>query len=845
MIIQHLKFALRQATRSSRQAVLFMVCVVLALAGVVAVNGFAESVNRSVDKDARTLHGADVIVRAYNGISGPVATRIDTLQRTGALAATRYLEFYSVVRALDDTASLLANIKIVEHAYPLYGSVRLQSGRPFHKVLQSGSTVVAQAVLDRLGLQVGQMLRVGYTDLTIADVVLLEPDRPVSFFSFGPRVFVSDADTAALGLVEKGSRIRHVMLLKLADAADIPAVAGELENLAAESGERVNTFRNARSRFKRFLDNFTFYLKLIGFFTLLISGLGMHATVSALLAEKKNTIAVMKTVGATRSYIQIHYLLVVLFLGVPGIIVGLLSGYLLQHGLATALAFVLPARPEITFSWHSVAEGIVLGVSVMIMFTLYPLHRLRKTRPADLFKAVSVNVASSTPAGTIHKRRRFVPRFVFSAFTIGLFAVILYWQLDNARISLWFSGAVIGLVIAVWGCVQFMLWVFNQIRPRSLALRQAVAGLFRRPAATRAVLVTVTASLSVLFAIFLIERNLYTTFVRSYPDDAPNLFFLDIQPSQKAAFAEAIHEAVTYYPIIRAKLSYINGAPVNRKAERKRRRDNLARTFSLTYRSALLPDERIVKGNALFQAEWAGPQVSVLDTVTEMREMRIGDMLTFNIQGVPLKARISSIRARRETTLSPYFYFVFQPEVLKDAPQTIFTALHVDAAGSGALQNRIAARFPNVSAIDVTTTIRVFSKLMQRLSVVVRLFGLLSIAAGVLILVSAVFATRAERMAESVYYKILGARRRFVWRVFAMENMLIGASAGFLAALVAQLNAWGVCRLVFEIDYHAFWGSSAVMVAAVTFFFMMIGLAASKSILDKKPAMFLREQIDA
>jgi putative ABC transport system permease protein len=358
------------------------------------------------------------------------------------------------------------------------------------------------------------------------------------------------------------------------------------------------------------------------------------------------------------------------------------------------------------------------------------------------------------------------------------------------------------------------------------------------------IMVSLTTSLCVIFSIYLVEKNLDATFVKSFPKDSPNLFFLDIQPGQQDAFNEAMGRDLQLYPIIRARVTHINDTPIDRQAERAKKRDNLARVFNLTYRHHLLTDEVIHAGETLFRDDWQDIQVSVLDMVVDMHPMDIGDSIRFNIQGVPLTARIASIRSRAQESLRPFFYFVFEEETLKDAPQTLFAALRVAPGDVGHLQTRIVTAFPNISVIDMSETIRVFAGLMQQLSRVVRTFTGLSISAGILILISAVFATRADRINESVYYKILGAGRPFVLKVFAIENLLIGFCSSVLAVVLSQIGVGAICRFVLDIDYRPFLTASFLMVTAAVLLVNVVGLLSARSILEKKPISYLREQQD-
>jgi putative ABC transport system permease protein len=684
-----------------------------------------------------------------------------------------------------------------------------------------------------MGLTVGDRLKVGYTTLIIADVVTAEPDRPLTRFAFGPRIFVAAADMDALGLLEKGSRIRRITLLKVPSDKPLNTLADQLKRAALSDQERVETFQTARSGIKRFLDNFLFFLKLVGLFILMVAGLGIQGTLTALLNEKQRSIAIMKTVGATNQYITLHFMLIVLLLGAVGTVAGIASGAVVQRALAWMLSPFLPEGLGKAVSWTGILEGIVLGFAVVLLFSFLPLQRLRHMRPMMIFRG--------QPEDTPRRWPYYVSIGMFIFFFFGL----VLWHMKELRFGLYFVGGIMGLILAAALLTQGALWSIRRLPIRHLVTRQAIRGLFRKGNAARSTVITLTASLTVIFTIYLVEKNLDATFVHSYPHDSPNAYFVDIQPNQVDAFAGIIGQSVQFYPIIRARITAVNDQKIDRNQERRKRRDNFSRVFNLTYRSHLLKDEAMLEGKQLFRDDWQDIQVSILDTVVEMRPMKIGDTIDFKIQGVPLKARISSIRTRKNESFAPFFYFVFQEAILNQAPQTLFAALRIAPQKLESLQTRIANQFPNISTIDMSRTISVFAGLMSRLSRIIRTFSLFSIVAGILILVSAVFATRAERITECVYYKILGADKLFVQKVFALENLLLGGLSSLLALIMAQAGSYWVCRIKLDIDYQPFFAASTAMIAATLLLVLVVGMTASWSIMEQKPVRYLREQADA
>ena len=828
----NLRFILRQITGAKRQCAVFVLCVALSMITLVSLGSFSRSVRSSLLRDAQALHAADIIVRAHSPNPQALEEKLASLGREGELKSARYWSFYSVVRKLSGENSLLCDLKVVQQGYPFYGKVLLASGRPLHQVLTPGNVVVEQTLLERLGLRLGDAVRVGEATLTVRDVLLQEPDRPVNFFALGPRMFLSAADLDSLGLIGKGSRVNHVTLVKVAQPANLERLVGELRAAAAGTPVRVDSYRNADSRVKRFFDNLLFFLNLSGIFTLLLAGFGIQSTLFAMLKEQERTIAVMKAVGARSRFIIGHFLALTLALGLLGTATGLLASLILQEFLPGLFRGLIPAQVTMTVSGGAVVEGVLIGLLVVLLFTALPLYRLKEVKPRAIF--------GKEENETLWTRSTWI---IAGSGTLFFLAMVLI-RIRELKTGLYFILGLVSLVVVAFLLAEITLRLMKRREPKNLVLRQAIKGLFRPRNASRSIVVTLSAAFAVIFAINLVEKNLDASFLESFPPGAPNVFFIDIQPGQRAQFAETLGVAADFYPIVRGTVSAINGEPIDMEKQRQSRGDNLAREFNLTYREHLLADERIIKGGSLFRKDWGELQVSVLDTVVKMQKMEVGDTIDFRIQGMPVRARIASIRTRTSGGMTPFFYFVFPSSLLAEAPQTLFCAARIDKAGIATLQNRIAAKFANVNVIDLNETVTVFARIMERLSTIVRFFTSFSIVAGLLIVVSSVFATRYARIQEAVYFTILGARGRFVLAVFAVENLFLGVVSGVIALVISQVGSLIICRKAFEMSYQPYPVQSLLLVLATTLLVVCVGLAVSLPILRQKPVSFLREQAD-
>ena len=831
LALLHPTFIRRQLTSTGKQSTVLILCVMLSMITLVALRGFGDSVNRALLRDARSLQAADIIVDSNFPLSAPLVNEIQSLTASGVAEAARLYEFISVVRVATGEDTLLANLKVVEQGYPFYGVVTLASGRPFHEVLQPGTVVVAQELLERLQLKIGDALQIGQATLTIGDVVTFEPDRPVNFFTLGPRIFIDSRDLAAIDLVKEGSRVNYTVLLKLRDETQLDPTADQLRAVM-EPQEDVETYRSARSGVQRFFDNLLLFLSLVAIFTLLLAGVGIQSALTALLRERNNTIAVIKTVGASSRFVTINFLAVITLLGLVGTVLGIGVGLLLERLFPLLLGNLLPPNVELTISLRTLAEGVALGLIVVTCFTFLPIFQLDELKPNFIFRKENPPLVWRLPYVIV--------LLILASFFVGM----VLWQLQRLALGLYFIGGVLGLLLLAALLTYGALWLLRRTSFQSMVLRQAMRGLFRPRNATYSIIVTLSAALAVIFCIYLLERNLNAAFVEAYPEDAPNVIFIDLQPEQLTTFGDLVGQDLDYYPSVRSTILAINGQPIDAAQEEQRRGDNLARPFNLTYRDYLLEDEVVQSGGTLFPTAIATGTipVSIQDELLELRTFALGDRITFRIQGVPLEATVTSIRTRTaEEDFRPFFLFVFPPDVLRNAPQSIFTATRLPPAEISSLRNRIVAALPNVTVIDITETVANAAAVADRLVQIIRFFTLFSVLAGVLIVISSVFATRQARIQEAVYYKVLGAKRSFVRQVFTVENLLLGLISALLALLMAQVGSWALCRYLFEINYQPALGASLLLVAATMALVTGVGMAASGSILRSKPILILRE----
>jgi putative ABC transport system permease protein len=830
------RFVLTLAWRETRGAWrhfgYFFACITLGVSALVGVGSFADSLERTVARSAKSLMGSDVEIRSTQPL--PVdATTLIAESRGGGAQVTRVRELVAMAQS-GPSRTQLVELKAVEPGYPFYGALVTDPARPLPALIGDGRALVHESLLARLGLRVGDPLRVGEADLTISGVIVKEPDRAVGVFSLGPRVLIAAADLDRTGLIRPGSRVRYRTLFRLPDGHDAQAFRDRLaEGLPA--AQRVTTYTQAQPGLRRFWDQLTMYLGLTGLVALMVGGIGVAVSVNAFVKAKFPAIATMKALGAGWRPLLSAYLLQTALLGLGGSVLGALLGSLVQPLLAPALTRLLPLELTLSFSPRAVLGGLAMGVGVTLLYALWPLLQIRRVPPALILRA------EIEPR--LHGRRPWAAVIPIA----GGLAALALWQAGSWKIGALFAGGLAAALVLLALGARAIIALARRARWRSSAWRQGAANLHRPGSHAGPVLVSLGLAVMLVVSIALLERSLRGELVDRSPGSAPAFFFIDIQPDQAEPFARLVAARgatapAELTPVVRSRLANVNGTPVA-TGQKNRLEDAwyLTREYVLTWAKEPPAHNRVVAGRWWTPEEAARePLISVEEEVARQLGVRIGDTLTFDVQGAPVSARVSSLRHVDWRTFTSNFFVIFSPGALEGAPTTFIATVPARPEQETALQSAVVAAFPNVTAIPVREVLERVTAVVDQIALAVRLVAAFSIGAGLIVMAGALAITRQQRLYQSVILKALGATRGFVSRVFAVEYALLGAAAGVAGSVLAAGLAWAVLRFAFDVP--AQWAPATLLagVLAATGLALLVGVVGTRRLLGRRPLGVLR-----
>lgn len=882
-------FALRMAWRETRAAwrhfLYFFVCIALGVGALVGVGLFASNVERAVTREARGLMGGDMEIRLTRPINEDGLAVIQSLAGRG-IAATHVSELNAMAAIPSGRATQIIELKAVEAGYPFYGELRLEPDRPLMELLApSGGlgAVVQQSLLIRMGLSVGDRIKIGEAAFTITGLLRKEPDRAVNLFSLGPRVLISQQGLAAAQLIKTGSRVRERHVLKLPPRLLPDQLLYELRGRLARESARIILFKDAQPQLRRFLDQLTRYLGLVGLTALFVGGIGVASSVQAFLREKLQTIAILKTLGAESGLVVRTYLLQSLLLGTVGSLAGVALGIALQSTMPAFIASLFPAEQvgfqiDLGMSAHTltllpIMKGMAMGILTTLLFTLWPLLGIREIRPALIFRrdvapisATGPTAGYSGPTGprpwlTLARVRDPLRIWTAVAMAIGL-AGLTIWQAGSWKLGSLFVGGLIAAVAALYLAARLLVSLLALVRgPRSLAIRHAIGNLHRPGSQATGMMVAVGIGVMVIVAVSLLERSLVTELGENRPVDAPTFFFIDIQPDQRGAFVDLIAKEVPHgspelTPLVRSRLHALDGRPVRAEEsseqapggaegnDREGRKSwYYTREYVLTFLDRLPKDNRIDKGTWWTPGERpARPLVSVEEDAAKNLSLDLGSTVEFDIQGTTLSATVSSIRKVEWGNLSTNFYMILSPGALDGAPFTYVATVHVGPEGEVQLQQAVVAAFPNITAINIGDVLNSFTMILERLSLAIRAVAVFCVLTGGIVMAGALAATRYRRLYESVVLKALGATRGLIARSFATEYALLGAAAGVIGIALANVLAWAILRFILDLSWTAQPAVLALGFILTLLLTLAVGFLSTFRILGHPPLAVLRHE---
>ncbi|MET4101121.1 putative ABC transport system permease protein [Roseovarius sp. MBR-78] len=831
------RIAARELRGGLRGFRIFLGCVILGVAAIAAVGTLREAVRTGLATQGAELLGGDAEIE----LTYRFASRTERAWMEGtATRLSEIADFRSM--AVAGEARELTQVKAVDAAYPLVGTVGLAPDMALATAL-AGSGGLPGAVMEpvlatRLGIAVGDGFRLGDQRFILMATITREPDPSRAGFGLGPRSIVAKSALDGSGLLSPGSLFTSRYRLDLPEGADLDTLAARAEAELSGSGARWNDARNASPRVAEFVTRLGAFLVLVGLSGLAVGGVGISAALRAYLAEKVHVIATLRTLGADQATVFMIYFLQVAVLALLGIAGGLILGVGLPVALGPLISARLPVPAVFAAYPAPMIEATLYSVLSVLIFTLWPLARVREVRAAALYRG-----ATGANEGW--------PGWRWVLATAALFALLVTAAAlfsGNPRLTLWTAAGILGAGALLWLAAAAVVGAARAWRPR-LRGRPALGwalGAIGGPGSTAGpVMLALGLGLSVLAAVGQIDGNLRRAIAGDLPERAPSFFFVDLQKDQVAWFLERLEtdpgvSRVDHAPMLRGIISRINDRPAREVApghwvvEGDR---------AVSYAGALPARTKITAG-AWWGAGYDGPpQLSFAAEEAAEMGIGIGDEITVNILGRDITAPITSLREVDFSSVGMGFILLMNPSALAGAPHSFIATVYADSpATEEAILRDVTDRYPNVTAINVRDALLRVTDLLASLASATSWGASVTLLTGFLVLIGAAAADARARRHEAAILKVLGATRARILVGLALRALILGAAAGLVALGAGILGGWAVSRFVMETEFSVIWPSALGIIAGGTGVTLLAGLGHALGPLAARPARVLRAQ---
>lgn len=838
--------AWREVRASGPRLLFFFLCVALGVAAIVALRSVIQQVRATLIREARDLVGADLVVQSSRPWPDDVRARLDGYLTVSPVQERMEAVETSTMAAAGERVQLV-ELRGVADGFPYYGTLQLQSGRPWSARLLSGGGIVVQPeLLIQLGVNVGETITLAGQPFTIRDVVTRDRVQGRGAFAFGPRVYVGIDDLRATKMLAFGSRVTYQWYARVAPD-ELRPLTDRLRREFRRSLISVRSWQTVEDRLGRNLTLAENYLSLVGFAMVVLGGIGVWSVTRVFIQQKIKSVAVLKCLGATSGTILATYVTQVACLAAAGSVLGV--------GIAAVGIAAIPAQvltlvqvQSIGVTWSAALQGIAVGMLVSMLFALVPLLEIRDVKPLLLLRS---------DTSTTVRRRGW--RGVMVTMLIGAALVaVAVWQAGSVEAGVYVSmGLLIVAGLLAFAASGLVRAVAPLARSRHFSVRHAVVSLGRPGNQTRVILTSVGLGCFFILGVRAVQSNLLAEFDLTVGADAPDLVLIDIQPDQVDGVRAIARpflrspgaDGPLVLPLLRGRVVSVDGARVQLPTlEDVRREGELGREYGLTYRSALADNERLVSGKW-----WDGPSteasgpidVSIEQRLVDEHQIGIGDRLRIDISGRQIEAHVTSIRkVSWDETQNGGFIFVFRPgPAIERAPHSFVGFLQV-VPGADArvrLQRDMVRAYPNVSVIDVGAVLASVREVVDNATTAITIVGAVTVASGVLVLIGAVAMTKFQRVYDAAIYRTLGASTRRLATMVAIEYGALGALAGFLGGVGALGLSWLAAARLFEIEWRPDWWALGGGIAATAVVVAAIGLAASADIIARKPLGTLRQ----
>ncbi|MFC6999516.1 ABC transporter permease [Rufibacter roseus] len=836
-----IKMAWRDSRRNRSRLFLFISSIVLGIAALVAIFSFGYNLRRDIDQQAMELIGADLVISSNRPVSAEVQPLLDSLGDR----RSQERSFASMILFPKNEGSRLVQIRALEGEFPYYGALETtpqSAGVTFRNGRQA---LVDKTLMLQFNAQIGDSVKVGEVTFEIAGILNKAPGQSGISATVAPAVYIPLQFLEQTGLEQKGSRIMYLYYYKYDAPVDTKKLVEKLEPRLEKELLNAETIESEREDLGRSFEDLTGFLALVGFIALLLGSIGVASAIHVYIKEKLSSIAILRCLGVSGRQAFLIFLIQIVGIGFLGSVIGAVLGTAVQQLLPRVLQDLLPVEITMGISWLAVMQGIGLGVVISLLFALLPLISIRNISPLNTLRL------------SFEETSLFKDPLKWGVYGLILLFIFgfTYLQTEKLKEAAYFTLGVLVAFLVLVGIAAGLVWLVRRYFPSSWSYlwRQGLANLFRPNNQTLILIVSIGLGTAFICTLYFVQTILLNHVTLSASENQPNMVLFDIQNGQREAVANLVKNqglpVLQQVPIITVRVEEINGltaAEVKKDSTLGISVRAFQRELRVTFRDSLTDSEKIAEG------AWVGKvntsdetiKVSLEEGYAERIKVKVGDKMVFNVQGALIPTEVGSLRKVDWNRIQTNFRVIFPEGVLEEAPQFHVLITRVpDAQASAQLQRAVVRQFPNISIVDLELILDILDELLDKIGFVIRFMAAFSIITGLVVLISSVLISKYQRIQESVLLRTLGANRRQIFMITALEYFFLGALASGTGIVISLAGSWALAKFSFETKFTPELLPVLVVFLLISALTVAIGLMNIRGVVNKSPLEVLRSDV--
>lgn len=832
------RMAWRDARHNFPRLFLFVASLITGIAAVVALDSLNNSLQNDIDTNARELLGADLVVNGEKPYNNELAQAFDSLE----LPHASEIDMASMVLFMHNQKSRLIRLVAMAGDFPFYGKIETLPANAYGKMKEGGFAMLDETLASQYEVSSDDSLRVGNSTFKVAGVVTRIAGGGGLMSTFTPSVYIAMKDLDSTKLVQFGSRVNYKHYYKVESEERVQKIVDQFRPLIRRHGYSYETVERRKEGLGRGFSSIYRFFSLLAFVALILGCMGVASSVHIYAREKRDEVAVLRCVGSSGWQAFNIFFIQIFLLGIIGSVIGSLAGIGIQQLIPLFIKELVPFEMGFAISWQSLWLGLSVGAVVSVLFSILPLVAVRFVPPLSVLR-------SDFQERRVVSKTKIVAIFLIAAFPIG-FASLQAKSFFTG--SMFFLGLVVALGFLYLVAIG-LLFLVRKYFPHNAPFiwRHALSSLFRPNNQTRVLMVTIGLGAFIISTLNIVEQSMLSQVEFTGRENQSNTILFDIQPSQKEGVIQLMKnndlKVNQVVPIITCRISALK----NRSVEelQKDTTDNVSnwaitREYRVTYRDSLHHSEKLIEGKLHEKRKsrdsvWVTISEGMLDNL----DVKIGDSLVFDVQGVPVKAFIAGVREVDWPKDPPNFIFVFPHGVLENAPQIFVTATRVDEpAKANRFQQALVMEYPNVSLLDLRLILTTVNELFDKLGLIIRFLALFSIVTGLIVLAGAVINSKFLRIKENVLLRTIGARTRQITRITLIEYAYLGLFSALTGMALSLGGGYLLTKFFFEISFAFDWLELLIISMGVILLTVFIGWFNSREVISTPPLQVLRKE---